>query len=178
MFNQSYAYYLVNKIKYEGQDLLETIIYSFRSEKRRCIVVAETYKLSTYAVKFYPVSHKLSPKKYNILLNDYHPAPVIRTCVNIMLDILNKNDKANFGFVASNTIEGNYIEPKYYNQRFRIYKKLMSYWFPDDLFLHTINEENITYLLLNRKNQNLESLAKSIVEMFIRNYEELNPEEN
>jgi len=177
MFNQSYPYYLVNKIKYEGHDLSETLLYSFRTEKRRYIVVVEMYKYSTYVIKFYPVSHKLSPKKYNILLNDRHPAPVIRTCVNIMLAILHQNDTANFGFVASNTIEGKYIEPKYYNQRFRIYKKLMSYWFPDNLFLHTINEANSTYLLLNRKNQNLEALTERIVEMFIRNYEELDSEE-
>ncbi len=53
----------------------------------------------------------------------------------------------------------------------------MSYWFPDNSILHTINEANSTYLLLNRKNTDLESLAERIVEMFIRNYEGLDAED-
>ena len=178
MFNHSYHFYLINKTKVESQDLLEQWIYGFRAEKRRYIAVVELYKYSTYVIKFYPVSHKLSPNKFNVILNDFHPAPIIRTCINIMLQILRTDAKANFGFIASNTIHKNFIEPKYYNQRFRIYKKLMSYWFPDESFFHTINEANSTYLLLNRANQNLEMLTEKIVVMFIQYFDALDLESN
>lgn len=176
MFDKSFDYRLATVKKSSKEDLIKIYVYSFKSTNRRYIVEVEEYAHNIYVVKFYPKEYRLSEHKFNFLVNDFEASKVIRTCANIMIDMLRQNPTASFGFIGANTITKDYTEQKYYTKRFSIYKTLMSSWFPEDKFLHSMNEANSAYLLINKDNDSYEELMKEAVKMFIRNYPDLDTE--
>lgn len=70
-----------------------------------------------------------------------------------MLGFLNDYPKASFGFIGSNTIDDNFIEPIEETQRFGIYSNLMSIFFSDSSFKHLDFKEKSAYILFNRLNE-------------------------
>ena len=136
----------------------------------------EEYVGKIFIVKFYPHSHHNSPDKYNILTTDYDAARVIRTAIDIRLLFLKDYPDASFGFIASNSITDTYEENKYYNKRFRIYRKLVANFFATETFAHISNEKTSAYLLVNRCNVDIDAFAGNAVKMLIRNYPDLETE--
>jgi hypothetical protein len=104
MFDSGYKFALVSKTTVSKKLFLRQHINNFRSLFRRYLAVVEEYELNVFIVKFFPVSHKLSDKKYNVIFNDYDAPRVIRTCIDIMLSIATENELASFGFIGANTI--------------------------------------------------------------------------
>lgn len=125
MFESGYKFALISKTTISKNLFLRQRLYNFRSIRRRYIAVVEEYDFNVYIIKFFPVSHKLSDRKYNIIFNDYDALRIIRTCVNIMLSIASENELAGFGFIGANTIQANFYENASNTQRFRIYRRLM-----------------------------------------------------
>ena len=136
MFDSGYKFDLVSKTTVSKKLFLRQRIYNFRSLFRRYLAVVEECELNVFIVKFFPVSHKLSDKKYNVIFNDYDAPRVIRTCINIMLDILAEKPLASFGFIGANTISNGESEGETNTQRFRIYTKLMLNFFAKTAFSH------------------------------------------
>ena len=86
------------------------------------IVRVEEYKYDIYAVKFYQKSHSLSKNKYRIMTNTNEPRRIIYTCINIMLAIYKKNNRASFGFIGVNGFNENVICTK----RYRVYSRIIA----------------------------------------------------
>ena len=99
--------------------------------------------------------------KYNRLTNLGEFRPIINTCVNIVLDIYEKDSSASFGFIGSNTMTDKFSEMKSNTKRYNIYKRLMVTYFSDEHFKHIADKQKSSYMLLRKseieKNPNLEN---------------------
>lgn len=116
-------------------------------------------------------------------MKDEQPAPIIRTCVNIMLNIFAGNPGASFGFVGSNSVnktrKGNpIVEGMVNTQRFRVYQTLMYNFFGRDTFEHSENVKHSAYLLINRQNDPIDKFKSKAEEMFEQLYIQMADEED
>ena len=168
MFDTFYPHkFIMNKtVKGEHYDCVR--LFTFRdSMSNRYVFEAEEYPFDFYAVKFYLKANALSDKRYNIMTNLHNAPRVIRTCLNIMLDIHRENSNASFGFIgARNTAEKSTANTK----RFRVYRLIMGSLFSPHTFSHILNEEKSFYLLVNRTNptENLAANISSFIEEHYR----------
>jgi hypothetical protein len=147
MFDASFPYKLIQKKSIVGMDIIRKFVYDFHSSKRRYIVLIEEYELNVFVPKFFPSSLKDSPNKYNVLLNDFEAPRVVRTCINIVLELLAQHPNHSFAFVGANTITKKSVEQKYFTQRFRIYRILMLNFFTTNNWMHFEDFTTSTYLL-------------------------------
>lgn len=124
-------------------------LYTFRCRNNyQYMVIVEEYDYNFFAIKFHLKKDRDNKKKYEILTN-YNDAPrVIRTCVDIMIALYNKNPYCSFGFKGSNSDS----ELPANTKRFRIYKQVMEYFFSLEKFFHFYDKNSIAYLLLNKDN--------------------------
>ena len=121
MFDSAYTFNLIDHRQVSsGGPHICTWKYNFRSHRRRYIVEVEMYNGSIYVVKYYANCHAASPNKFNLLLNDEKPAPIIRTCIDIMLRLYQVDPMASFGFIGSHSV----------NMEFRIFHFLEWKIFP------------------------------------------------
>ena len=182
MFDTAYTYQLVDHKTIPNDQFIESWLYTFTSVRRKYQVRVERYEGDTYAIKYYADCHSQSKNKYNLLLKDERPAPIIRTCVNIMLDIYTVNPNASFGFIGVNSLnkerKGKKIEEgKRNTQRFRIYQTLMYNFFGQETFEHSENVEDSAYLLINRRNDPIADFKAGVEEMFKQLYLSLDERE-
>ena len=169
MIPSSYSFVLVHRS--QGCDgVLKVDLYRFTSIKSGLdyIVRVEEYPNSMYAVKFYLKSHANSARKYQLLTNTFEARTIINTCINIMLSIYNQNDKASFGFIGSNS-DGESVSN---TKRYRVYSKIIATYFSDKFFMHIENIDKSVYMLLNRRQLELNSnLKEDIEESFMQMYD-------
>lgn len=147
MIPSSYSFVFVHRL--QGCDgVIRIDLYRFTSLKSGLdyMVRVEEYPNNMYAVKFYLKSHSNSDRKYQLLTNTYEARTVINTCINIMLSVYDKNDKASFGFIGSNS-DGESISN---TKRYRVYSKIIATYFSDKLFMHIENIDRSVYMLINR----------------------------
>lgn len=98
MFNTFFDFKLLQITpQKEKGDFITEYIFEFRTKRRRYIVIAEEYSYKIFVVKFYPAHRKNDNLRFSLVLNDYEFAPIIRTCINIMLWLLDKESTASFG---------------------------------------------------------------------------------
>jgi hypothetical protein len=181
MFDKAYTFHLIDHKKVANGGILESWMYNFKTTRRRYIVKIERYEGDIYVVKYYADCHSHCENKYNLLLKDEQPAPIIRTCMNIMLQIFSVNPKASFGFIGSasvNKIRKGKIVPegKGNTQRFRIYQTLMFNFFGSETFEHSQSVELSAYLLINRLNDPIGVFKTKAEQMFKELYLNLEPE--
>jgi len=176
MFDTAYTFHLIDhkKVSVDGPHVC-TWKYNFRSHRRRYIVEVEKYRGPVYVIKYYANCHAASLNKYNLLLNDEKPAPIIRTCIEIMLNLYHTDPMASFGFVGSHSINkmhnGQFVEEEKGNtQRFRIYQTLMFNFFGTSTFEHTRSVKHSAYLLINRPHYPIEEFKKAAEGMFATLY--------
>lgn len=164
MFDQSYLFNYRNNRKPHANDYFQKLhIYTFKSKSNhRYIVNVEEYDYHVMIIKFYLKAHSLSSKKYQYLTNLNDAPRLIRTCTNIMLDILSKNPYSSFGFVAAQSLE----EVENNSKRFNVYRILMSSWFSPERFFHKEYKEQNAYLMLNKNYGEADMLLK--VEAFFK----------
>src|SRR6185437_4490791 len=180
MFDTSYIYHLVDHKAVPIYGVLESWLYKFTTTKKRYLVIVERYQYNIYVIKFYADCHALSKNKYHLLLKDEQPAPIIRTCINIMLEFFALNPRASFGFIGAASVnktrKGKIVsEGKENTQRFRVYQTLMFNFFGQETFEHSQNVRRSAYLLINRQNQPIDGFKARAEEMFRQMY--LNLEE-
>jgi hypothetical protein len=156
MFDSSFDFKYKNHQEGGPQEPYKTVhTYVFHTPQPY-IFRAEEYDYKLFAVKFYPKSFEDSPKKYSLLTNENQAPPVIRTCINIMLDLFERFPDASFGFIGTNSED----EDKDSTQRFRIYKYLMENFFSPAQFSHYSYPQRSVYLLLNRIHKDPDLLLK------------------
>ena len=154
MFNTFFDFKLLQITpQKEKGDFITEYIFEFRTKRRRYIVIAEEYSYKIFVVKFYPAHRKNDEKRFNLVLNDYEFAPIIRTCINIILWLLDKEQTASFGYLASPTITKKYKEAKGFTQRYKIYDYVMDAFIPTKNFKRVTNDNNSAVLVINKKNQ-------------------------
>ncbi len=134
MFDSSFSFSLIQRTPKNSDYLQAEYVFQFRTSKRRYIVIAELYELNVYAVKFFPADKKGQDNRFNIVLNDFDFAPIIRTCINIMHHLLQENPLASFAYVGANTISDSFIESKINTTRYRIYEYVMDVFLNPSLF--------------------------------------------
>lgn len=121
-------------------------IYRFTGkENGKYIVHVEEYEDEVFVVKFYMKRHKRSPDKYRLLSHMRDMQGIVRTCIEIMLEVYRKRPFASFGFLGmpnSDEARGN-------TQRYRIYKYVMQNFFPPTVFRHYPLDTHSAYLMLN-----------------------------
>jgi hypothetical protein len=183
MFDKAYTFHLVDHKTTEDGVVLESWVYVFKTMRRRYVVRIERYQGNIYAIKYYANCHSACKNKYGLLLNDEQPAPIIRTCINIMLAIFAANPQASFGFVGSHSVnkikKGTVIlEGKENTQRFRVYQTLMFNFFGTETFEHSQSIEHSAYLLINRANHPVEAFRASAEKMFREQYIELDGQQD
>ena len=110
MFDEFYLHkFVTKKNPLPLVDFFEyKLIYSFKANKYRYLAEVEVYKYNMHVVKFYPKHLSDATNKFNVILNSEYPPRIIRTCINIMLQILDENKFANFGFLGSFSLSEDY----------------------------------------------------------------------
>jgi len=166
MFDKSYSFKYKNYRKYkEGQtDVIEHSLTFFDKFNEKYIVRVEEYlEVNVFVVKFYLARHKDKENYYQALTKLNNPSKVINTIIEIMIDFYRKNPTASFGFIGINSENESTANTK----RYRLYKKLMENFFPENKFLHYPFTSKSAYLMLNRNNASQEMLEK--IEDFFNN---------
>lgn len=168
MFNSFYKFRYCNfKDVNFGKYKIKKHVLIFKNKKNiDYIVHVEEYPLSVFVIKFFLKSHVLSDKRYNILTNFQEPTKIIRTCIEIMKYFLDKNPKASFAFIGTNTVKE---DSKSNTKRFKVYGIAMKLFFDSTNFSHIEFEEDSIYLILNKQN-NAPNLYDNIKEMLFYCY--------
>lgn len=157
--SQYYKFNCVGKKGGDGNFIIETYIYNFKSPKTgaRYIAEVEHYHYELYAIKFYLKAHQDSKERFNELTRLNEARPVINTCIAILVDIFKSNPKASFAFIGSPSYKEIEREKKKPNckkenrtQRFRIYSTLMYTYFSETYFEHRNSPKYSLYLMRNK----------------------------
>jgi hypothetical protein len=173
MFDSSFPFSLIQRTPKNTGGVLAEYVFHFRTKKRRYIVVAEEYNHRVFAVKFYPADRKTDDHRFNIVLNDFEFAPIIRTCINVMQWLLEKYPTASFAYVGANSITPSHTESKAFTKRYRIYRYVMDVFLNPEKFERYFSTKNSAVLLVNNINENVPALAIAMIEMFMEIYDEL-----
>lgn len=152
MFDSSYPFYGLGLTK----SLLPNYIigirhYGFKTAKHRYLVEVECYENNIYIIQYYSAHYKTHPKKYMIMTNEFKCTRIVGTCINIMLEILKKDNLASFGFIGSNTYNPDTKEEESIDQtqRWRVYKHAMEGRMGTETFSHAWLPEMSRYVMVN-----------------------------
>lgn len=175
MFDTWYPFRYINyQVAINELPLIRRYSYSFSTRKRRYLVSIHEYEYKVFVIKFHDASHKKQSNRYNLVFNDFEkPSKIIRTVIEIALHLLKKEQMASFAFVG---VPKENKEDKLQSnaQRLRIYKRLAEDFLGVQTFLHGVEFQSNCYLLVNRKNANPEVLYGTIIEMFAKEFNEIN----
>lgn len=177
MFDNPFPFtkHFTNKIK-GGKHLCERTTYTFNTTQEKYFIEVEKYNLNIYIIKFFPTRLKKHPRRFNILTGENKMGHIVATCIQLILQILKRDPMANFGFLGSQTFDPkrNYEESKVCTKRFIIYRYAVYSLIGEEYFSHFMEEKNSTYLLVNNKHENPESIKDSANIMFDEIYPSLN----
>jgi hypothetical protein len=158
----------VKKIEKDGH--LKEHLYKFTSNKTGIVyhIQLDEYNHKIYFVKFYKGQHKTHPNKFRYILNTHDAYKIIRTSINVLLEILEKSPDSSFGFMGAASVNkvkkgGNKIEETLFNtQRFRIYEYITKNYFGHLSFTHSFEKNYSCYILINNTNNNKEEYINSV----------------
>jgi hypothetical protein len=168
MFEKGYPFRLATKqfVQHE-YPLIEKLIYTFKTDKsRKYIVDIHRYEYRVYVIKFHAKSHSNSKEKYNFVLNDFDISRVLKTVLNIALEIFKNDPMASFAFVGARKADEPSNASK--TQRFRVYKRVSEYFLGNVTFQHTYEERSNCYLVVNKRNANPQDMSELIIDMFAK----------
>jgi hypothetical protein len=136
------------KPSYEGA--LFYHLYTFKTKKnKRYLIQIDEFDRHIYILKFFVKNCLDSAKRYNMLTHDGEAFSIITTCMNALLHLKTEIDNdASFGFLGARKLSE---ESDNNTQRFRIYSKKGRTYFNPEHYLHIENIENSSYLILNRR---------------------------
>ena len=156
-----------------GGPVLYTLVYSFRSAvtKLRYTFLDEYHELDIFAVKFYCHAHRLSERRYNIIVDRGDAFRIIRTALEVTIAILEDHPSASFGFVGSRSIDkDDNVEGYRLTQRYRIYRWLVNVLLGHETFQHYEFDAISAYLLVNRAHADVDAAKERFVRMFSDTY--------
>lgn len=102
-----------------------------------------------------------------IMTNEFKCMTIVGTCIQIMLDILNRDPLATFGFIGSNTYDPvtKTTEPMDQTKRWRVYKHAMEAQMETETFTHVMLPELSRYVMVN-KQKNTDFILAEIERVF------------
>jgi len=91
-------------------------------------ILREYHREDVFAIKFYTTQHKHSDYRYNKLVNRGYALNIFRTCLDVVVQLLEQYPYASFVVSASRSIDplGKFTENAKNNKRFRIYSKFIA----------------------------------------------------
>ena len=164
------VYYAFNKVDTErpikNNFLICTHNYTFKAGATPYIAKVEEYPDNIFIIKFFRKQDRKRIDRYHVLTNEFKCTKIVSTCIRILISILEKNENASFGFLGANTINKEYEELRGETKRFKIYKRAMENLVGENIFEHTMDTINSTYLMVNRRNQTTDDFIERAKEMF------------
>lgn len=163
MIYEGYPFIFQMNDRSYSDDLLEyTMQYRFKSTKSNhtYIVRVERYKEHTYCVKFFDKANMSSDDKFSLRTATFEPRTIVYTVLNIMFDVLKRDEKASFFFIGA---EDEKDIPGRSTRRFRFYSKLVLSVVTDSVFEHFRSVSLSLYILVNKKHVgDIQSYVKRI----------------
>jgi hypothetical protein len=148
MFDTHYEYKQCGKKKMDG---LVIHLFRFKIERRTILVEVEYFAKHPIAIiKFYDKVHRHSENRFNLLTEKGKFQPILRTCLNIMIDLFYQNPYLSFGFAGAQTPIERKEDKKENTIRFRLYTYAIQQLFSNTAFLHLSVESCSHYFLINR----------------------------
>jgi hypothetical protein len=169
MFDNSYPITrLFSKNIKNNKYLKNKTTYSFNIEKSKYLIEVEEYKCDVFIIKFCLASQKNNTKRFNMLTGQNKVGSIVATCIQVILQVLKRNNEANFGFIGSHTFDPKrkYEEKKECTKRFKIYRYAVYNLIGEESFTHFMEERNSTYLLVNNKLDNVDNVKNAANKMF------------
>jgi hypothetical protein len=152
-------------------------VFKFFSQKTRLhyIVYADYHEHDFFGIKFYAKKDRKSNRKYSNIVNKGDVSKILITCAKSIPELLKIYPKASFGFIGARSIDykAKKVEGYKANQRFRLYTYHIPQLIGDRTFLHKSFPNASSYILLNRKNEDLEKVEKSIKNTVCNTYPDL-----
>lgn len=168
MFDSSFLFTYKNHAKGDPRDVYLKRVHTYVFHTPQPYIFrAEEYDHNLFAIKYYPKQYQDSKERFNILTGENKAQPIIRTCLDIMLDLLERYEMASFGFYGATLLGEGSFETK----RFRVYQRVIENFFSPLRFSHHQFPELSCYLLLNRKEgdpehlQKIEAMVKEVFEI-------------
>lgn len=156
---------------------LFTFIYKFYSPltKLHYIVNADYHKEDVFAIKFYAKIHKKSEFKYSKIINKGDLINILLTAAKVIPVLHLKYTTASFAFSGARSIDlhSKKVENYQLNQRFRVYRGLITKVFGSGKFTNFQYEEISAYMLVNNCSSDINEKEREIVKMFTETYNEL-----
>lgn len=150
----------------ETYDWCHFLCFKDDAKHRYIVRVEENTDICFYGIKFYLHSTRWSESsRYRIATGFGNASAVIITCVQIMLYFLQKNPYASFGFIGA---QGFNEASGANTKRFRLYHRIMEYFFSPVRFNHYVIEEKSVYLILNKQEDSGRLLPK--IEQIFQEY--------
>ncbi len=157
MFDTFYPFKFIQSVSSDYYDFEKEHLYTFTplhlytftgKGNHRYLIRVEEYPNDFYAVKFHLKAHSDSKDKYR-LTTGYNDMPTcVSTCIQVMLEIAEKNPIASFGYIGANSLG----EEKENTKRFRIYNRVMQNFFLPANYAHHFLVKESVYLLLRTAN--------------------------
>jgi len=176
--SDGYALKFIQRDRIKDQSAhLQSYIYKFFSEKTKLfyIVKADYHKYNVFAIKFYPKSYRGYKEKYNTITNKGDVQNILITCAKVIPLLLKDFPTSSFGFIGSPSIDArsNRVENYVINQRFRIYRQIVSQKIGTSTFVHFEYEQISAYLLINRANSDIQTYELNVSQMFCETYDDI-----
>ncbi len=174
MFDAGFDFSLIQRNILKNKDCISEYIFQFKtSEKKRYIATVEEYTNKIFVPKFYPSKERNNPNRFSVLTNEYKSSRIIRTVINIMLLMYKEIPDASFAWIGVATSMKNKKEGKSFTQRYRIYKTVMLNFFNEENWFHYDDYITSTYLLINKRQKNVDIFLKNAIRMFTDIYPDL-----
>ena len=174
MFDAGFPLTLIQHNSVKEKEILSESVFQFKTSRNiRYIVNVEEYPNYVFVPKFYPSSEKNNPNRFAVLTFEYNSAKIIRTIIDIMLFVYKANPMASFAWLGAATSMKRKREGKSFTQRYRIYRNLMLNFFSSDNWFHFDDYVTSTYLLANKKQQDIDIFLQTVIRMFTDIYPDL-----
>jgi len=146
--SSNFSYYPYTFLMRSTKEDVPVLLYHFRSPRTKqwYVVRVEEYPDSFYGIKFYLKADSLSPHKYNRLTGLNEPRAIINTCIAILLELEKQNPHSSFGFIGANIEGEGHVETK----RFRVYRRILTTYFSEEVFYHYQILEQSAYAMIRR----------------------------
>ena len=158
--------FIQNKPCRDSSSHLFTSVFKFYSPVTRYFYIlnADYHQEDVFGIKFYAKKDSHSDFKYNKIINKGDLGNILVTCARVVPILLQKYPTASFGLIGSRTVDDNSKKVENYsnNQRFKIYKYLISTKFGIQTFEHFEYQAISGYLLVNKKNNDIPQKERTV----------------
>lgn len=175
MIDTGYHFYKVGTNRINRDCHLIEHIYNFKNKNGSIYSIqVDEYCHKIFFIKFFLRNQKTHPNKFSNILNTHDAFRVIRTSVNVLLHIREKQPDASFGFLGSPTIKGDKHEGINNTKRYRVYEYITTGYFGHLNYTHSVIPEKSCYILVSSHCEDREAYLENVSQMMKRLYPEFN----